>query len=75
MRGALCSTILESKKIVFVCHCVLNQNSISDGTADFTGTNEEIVKRLMEAKVGVVQLPCLKLMHYDAFAIYSTLDF
>ncbi|AOT68965.1 CD3072 family TudS-related putative desulfidase [Geosporobacter ferrireducens] len=53
---------VRSKKIVFVCHCVLNQNSISDGTADFPGTNEEIVKRLMEAKVGVVQMPCPELM-------------
>lgn len=53
---------VRSKKIVFVCHCVLNQNSISDGTADFPGTNEEVVKRLMEAKVGVVQMPCPELM-------------
>ncbi|AOT70596.1 hypothetical protein [Geosporobacter ferrireducens] len=48
---------VRSKKIAFVCHCVLNPNSISDGTADFPGTNAEIVKRLMDTKVGVVQMP------------------
>ena len=25
----------RSKKVVFIAHCILNQNSISDGTAVF----------------------------------------
>ena len=48
----------RSKKIVFVAHCVLNQNAISDGTASFAGANEAIVRLLLEAKVGIVQMPC-----------------
>lgn len=52
----------RSKKVVFVSHCILNQNSISDGTADFLGTYEEVVKKLIEAKVGIIQMPCPELM-------------
>lgn len=48
----------RSRKVVFVAHCVLNQNAISDGTAIFAGTNEAIVQLLLKAKVGVVQMPC-----------------
>lgn len=48
----------RSKKVVFVAHCVLNQNAISDGTASFAGTNEAVVRQLLEAKVGIVQMPC-----------------
>jgi predicted secreted protein len=52
----------RSKRIILVCHCILNQNSISDGTADFPGTNEVIVKKLLESKVGIVQMPCPELL-------------
>lgn len=51
----------RSKRIVLVSHCILNQNSISDGTADFPGTNASIVKLLMESNVGIIQLPCPEL--------------
>jgi len=54
-------TDARSKRIVFVAHCVLNQNAISDGTADFPGTDEAVVRRLLEAGVGIVQLPCPEL--------------
>jgi len=52
----------RSKKIVFVSHCVLNQNSISDATADYPGANESILKSLIQAKVGIVQMPCPELL-------------
>ena len=29
----------RSKKVIFLAHCLLNQNSISDGTADFSCAN------------------------------------
>lgn len=51
----------RSQRIVFVAHCVLNQNAISDGTADFPGADEAVVRRLLEAGVGIVQLPCPEL--------------
>ncbi|MDD4311429.1 MAG: 2-thiouracil desulfurase family protein [Eubacteriales bacterium] len=52
----------RSKRIVFVSHCILNQNSISDGTADYPGTNASVLKLLMESNVGIIQLPCPELL-------------
>lgn len=49
---------VRSKKIVLVSHCILNQNSISDGTADYPGTNESVLKLLIQSKVGIIQMPC-----------------
>lgn len=54
-------TDARSKRIVFVAHCILNQNSISDGTADFPGSNVKAVQALLDANVGIVQLPCPEL--------------
>lgn len=54
-------TDARSKKLVLVAHCILNQNSISDNTADFPGTYKEIVDKLLEWNVGIWQLPCPEL--------------
>ncbi|MBV7271852.1 DUF523 domain-containing protein [Clostridiaceae bacterium UIB06] len=55
-------TDARSKKIVLISHCILNQNSISDGTADYPGTNESILKLLVESKVGIIQMPCPEIL-------------
>ena len=52
----------RSKNVILVSHCILNQNSISDGTADFPGTNERVLKLLMDAGVGIIQMPCPELL-------------
>lgn len=54
-------TDIRSKRVIFVAHCVLNQNSISDGTADYPGTNVDIINALMDAQVGIIQMPCPEL--------------
>jgi predicted secreted protein len=51
----------RSKKLIFIAHCVLNQNSISDATADFPGSIVEIVQLLAASGIGIVQLPCPEL--------------
>jgi predicted secreted protein len=51
----------RSRKLILVAHCVLNQNSISDGTADFPSQFSEVVELLMENQVGIIQLPCPEL--------------
>lgn len=48
----------RSKRVIFVAHCILNQNAISDGTANFPGTHKSVVQALLDDDVGVVQLPC-----------------
>ena len=55
-------TDIRSKSLIFVAHCILNQNSISDGTAAFPGSAKHIVDLLLEAEIGIVQLPCPELM-------------
>jgi predicted secreted protein len=54
-------TDARSKNLVLVAHCVLNQNSISDGTADYPGSIEEVVSLLLRYQVGILQLPCPEL--------------
>jgi predicted secreted protein len=52
----------RSKSVIFVAHCVLNQNSISDGTAKFPGSIKEILHLLSSSPAGIVQMPCPELM-------------
>jgi predicted secreted protein len=52
----------RSKSIIFVAHCILNQNSISDGTAEYPGSINEILHLLSSSPVGMVQMPCPELM-------------
>ncbi len=33
----------RSKRVIFVAHCILNQNAISDGTADYPGSHVDII--------------------------------
>lgn len=48
----------RSKKLIITAHCLLNQNSISDGTADLPSQFVEIIHLLMAYQVGIIQLPC-----------------
>ena len=51
----------RSKKVIFIAHCILNQNSISDGTAVFPATFKDVIKILLDADIGIVQMPCPEL--------------
>jgi len=55
-------TDARSGSILLVAHCVLNQNSISDGTATYPGSVVDIVEWLLASQIGIVQLPCPELM-------------
>jgi predicted secreted protein len=52
----------RSKSIVFVAHCILNQNAISDGTATYPGSVKEIMNLLSTSDIGIVQMPCPEFM-------------
>ena len=52
----------RSKKIIVLAHCLLNQNSISDGTADLPGQFTEIIRLIMANDIGIIQLPCPELL-------------
>jgi len=52
----------RSKRVVVLAHCLLNQNAISDGTADLPSQFEEIIELLLRRRIGVIQLPCPELL-------------
>lgn len=52
---------VRSKKVIFVAHCLLNQNSISDGTAVCPAGFQEMMDYFLEAGIGIVQMPCPEL--------------
>lgn len=54
-------TDVRSKKVVFIAHCLLNQNSISDGTAVHPAAFKDIINILMDNDIGIIQLPCPEL--------------
>ena len=48
----------RSERVVFVSHCLLNQNVRYLGGATRPGACEEAVAALMSTRVGLVQMPC-----------------
>lgn len=48
----------RKKKIILVAHCVLNQNSVIQGWARARGAFTNIVSLLIDAGLGIIQLPC-----------------
>jgi predicted secreted protein len=48
----------RSKKVVFIAHCLLNQNAISDGTAVYPAAFKELVDFFLNADIGIAQMPC-----------------
>jgi hypothetical protein len=52
----------RGKKVVLVAHCILNQNAKIDRCAHYPGAMREVVQTLVEAGVGLVQMPCPELM-------------
>ncbi len=51
----------RSKKVIFIAHCLLNQNSISDGTAIYPAAFKDIIRMFLDADIGIVQMPCPEL--------------
>lgn len=51
----------RSKKVIFVSHCLLNQNARAMGTEKYPGAVKDVTDLLTEAGIGIVQLPCPQL--------------
>lgn len=45
-------------KVIFLSHCILNQNAKVRGIARYPGAVEPLVQRLLEQGIGMVQMPC-----------------
>lgn len=59
--GIILFTDGRSRKVVFIAHCLLNQNAISDGTAVFPAAFRNVIDAYLDKDVGIVQLPCPEL--------------
>jgi predicted secreted protein len=53
----------RSKKVVFVSHCILNQNPKLDACAHYPGTIKETAEVLLGADIGIVQMPCPEFLY------------
>ena len=51
----------RSGKVIFISHCMLNQNARIVGEADFPAMFEPLVNYLQKAQVGIVQMTCPEL--------------
>ena len=51
----------RSKRVIFIAHCLLNQNAISDGTAVYPAAFRGLIDALLIEDIGIVQLPCPEL--------------
>lgn len=48
----------RSKRVIFIAHCLLNQNSISDGTAVYPAAFKDVINFFLNADIGIIQMPC-----------------
>jgi len=53
----------RSKRVVFVSHCILNQNTVVHPLARGKGAYKDIVKEIMDQGIGIHQLPCPEYRH------------
>lgn len=54
----------RNKKIMLLCHCILNCNSKVEGCSLYNGAMPEIVKAIIDSGIGILQLPCPELTMY-----------
>lgn len=52
----------RSKRVVFLAHCVLNQNAKIEACAYYPGPIREVTKALLSRNVGLIQMPCPELL-------------
>ena len=53
----------RSKRVVFVSHCLLNQNTRAINQEKYPGVVKDVMELFLEAGIGVVQLPCPQIEH------------
>ena len=54
----------RSKKVIFVSHYLLNQNSMARGRERAPGVVKELIELIAEAGIGIVQLPDPELEYF-----------
>lgn len=49
---------VRSGKVVFVAHCVLNQNARIVDAADFPAMHNQLLDYIQQAQIGIIQISC-----------------
>ena len=49
---------IRSGKIIFIAHCVLNQNVRIVNAADFPAMHDQLLDYIQKAQVGIIQMTC-----------------
>lgn len=53
----------RSKKVIFISHCILNQNSVVPPLARSKGPYRDVVEEIIDFGIGIHQLPCPEYRH------------
>ncbi len=53
----------RSEKIIFLTHCVLNQNAKVRGIAKYPGAITPLIQFFLEEGIGMYQMPCPEMMY------------
>lgn len=53
----------RSKRVIFISHCILNQNTVVCPLARVKGAYREIIEEIMNNGIGIHQLPCPEYRH------------
>ncbi len=64
----------RSGKIMFVSHCVLNQNAKVRGIANYPAAIRPLVDLLLDAEVSIYQMPCPEMTYQGAMRWGQTRD-
>jgi predicted secreted protein len=54
----------RNKKIILICHCIINSNSKVEGLSQYGGIFKEFVNLIAEKDIGIIQLPCPEMIVY-----------
>jgi len=52
----------RSKRVVFVAHCIMNQNAKVDKCAHYPGAIEEVARFFLDNGIGISQMPCPEML-------------
>ena len=52
----------RSMKVIFVSHCLLNQNARLEKCAECPSVNRTLAEGILDREIGMVQMPCPELM-------------
>jgi predicted secreted protein len=64
----------RSRRLILVCHCVLNQNSKLQGIAEYPDVYRPVVDLILEHQVGIYQLPCPEMSYLGISRWSATKD-